>query len=446
MTNTLYLPELREALANQDADELREFCNTLHPANTADFIEGLTIDEAWQVLSFADDERRAEIFRYFSPERQQLAFEKIDREEISKLIDDLPADERVDILNDVDQEVVDELLPLVPADDRRDILRLQAYPEETAGAVMTTEFARLAEKLTVADALDELRKKAQESETIYYLYVVDDEDHLRGLVSLRQLVSAQPNTLVSELMTRDVIAVDYDEDQEEVARVLARYDFLAIPVVDRSHHLLGIITHDDIIDVVRAEATEDAHQMGAIDPLEETYLNSAITTITWKRGIWLTVLFFGALVTAVFLHSRDEFKDWPWLIPFLPLVIATGGNTGAQSCTLVITALATGDVKNDDWTRVVRRELSTGLILSAFLATVGFVAAGFAADSWVAATVVPTTLVLIILCGTLLGALLPMLFRRLGLDPAIMSTPVMACIIDVLGCYIYVQVAILILS
>ena len=214
------------------------------------------------MLSYAEPARRAEIFRYFPPERQLEAFEQLDRGEISQLIDDLPADERVDILNDVAPEVAQELLPLVPADDRRDILRLQKHQEETAGAVMTSQFARLSEKLTADEALRELREQVQESETIYYLYVVDDEDHLRGLVSLKEVFFAPPETLISDLMTRDVIAVRDNEDQEEVARILARYDFLAIPVVDQSHHLLGIITHDDVIDVVRAEATEDAHQMG----------------------------------------------------------------------------------------------------------------------------------------------------------------------------------------
>ena len=274
MTNTLYLPELRELLANDDRAQLAEFCVALHPARTAEFMEGLSAEETWAVLQHTDATNREEVFGYFELDKQIDMLETLDRGEMGRLIGDLPPDDRVDLLQEVDPEVVKELLPLVPAEERRDILRLRAYPEGTAGAVMTTELARLSESLTVREALEEIGRQARELETIYYIYIVDDENHLRGLVSARQLVAAMGHdeTPLGELMERDLVTANVTDDQEDVARTVARYDLLAIPVVDREHHLVGIITHDDVIDVVREEATEDAHRIGAIDPLDVGYI------------------------------------------------------------------------------------------------------------------------------------------------------------------------------
>jgi magnesium transporter len=411
-------------------------------------MEGLTAEEAWTVLQHAELPLRVEIFGFFEQEKQIDVIERLDRAEIAKFVGNLPPDDRVDLLHDVQPDIVAELMPLIPTDQRRDIQRLSAYPEDTAGAVMTTEFARLSEDLPVGQALREIGQQAEELETIYYLYVVDQEDHLRGVVSARQLVSAmgKPDTLISDLMERDLVTVNVADDQEEVADKVARYDLSAIPVFDDEHHMLGIITHDDVIDVVREEATEDAHRIAAVAPLQEGYLETPVFTLTWKRGIWLTILFFGALLTAIALEDFQSDLMRPhfiWLVAFIPLVISTGGNSGNQSATLIITALSTGDIRLGDWWRVVRRELTMGLLLGGFLGTIGYLCALLAAPDprLLTATVIPITLLLIILCGTLSGSLLPLLFRRLGLDPAMMSNPFVAGLIDVLGIIIYMEVA-----
>ncbi|HYW79650.1 MAG TPA: magnesium transporter, partial [Thermoguttaceae bacterium] len=212
------------------------------------------------------------------------------------------------------------------------------------------------------------------------------------------------------------------------------------------HHMLGIITHDDVIDVVREEATEDAHRIAAVAPLDVGYLETHLLTLTWKRGIWLTVLFFGALLTAFALREYEsDIAKYTWLVLFIPLVISAGGNTGSQSATLIITALSTGDITLHDWWQVVRRELAMGLLLGGFLSTIGYFCAIVAAPSAIAATVIPVTLLLIIVCGTLVGSTLPLMFRRLGLDPAMMSNPFVAGIIDVLGIVIYMNAALIIL-
>lgn len=443
MTNTLFLPELREMLAENNEAELREFCTALHPARTAEFMEGLDLDEIWAVLQYADQSQRAEIFRYFDLDNQAAMIESMDRGEVSQLIASLPHDERVDILRHVDDAIVDDILLRLPTEERRDILRLGAYPEGTAGAVMTTDFARLSEDLTVNEALDEVRRQVEHLETIYYLYVVDATDHLRGLVSLRQLVLAKADTKVVDIMQREMVVVFVSDDQEDVARKLAHFDLLAIPVVGRDNRMLGIITHDDVIDVVREEATEDAHRMSAVEPFSESYSQTSIPSMTRKRGVWLLGLFFIALLTVITLgHYEEQFARIKWLVLFIPLIISSGGNTGSQSATLVITAMVNGDVTFQDWFRIARRELAMGLLLGSALGSAGFVVAMMLSPGIVEASVVGLTLLLVVLCGALIGAMLPLALRKIGLDPALMSNPAVACIIDILGIIIYMSVAV----
>ena len=490
MTNTLYLPELREMLADKNAAELEAFCTALHPARTAEFMEGLDPSEAWEVLLYAELPLRVEIFGFLDEEKQVTILETIDRKAIAELIAEMPPDDRVDLLKQVEPSVVEEIMALVPVAERRDIQRLSEYPEYTAGAVMTSEFARLSEGLPVDKAIEEIRRQAEQLETIYYLYVVDDEDHLRGLLSFRQLISAmrKPDTVVGDLMERDIVTVDVDDDQEEVAEKVAHFDLLAIPVVDDEHRLVGIITHDDVLDVMVEEATEDAYRSAAVEPLKESYLDTSILMLSWKRGIWLTILFFGALLTATTLnYYQDITKALPWVVLFIPLVTSTGGNTGSQSATLIITALSRGDVTLRDWWRIVRRELTSGLLLGSMLGICGFVcgmlilspdmmpdsspnvekmeitaveeggrieltpkieesnplisdAQAPLREKISMASTIPVTILMIVVCSTLFGSMLPLAFQRLGLDPALMSNAFVAGLIDVAGLLIYMQV------
>lgn len=447
MINTLYLPELREMLETGDVEALREFCVALFPARTAEFMEGLTAAESWAVLQSADPPTRAQIFRYLDHEKQIEIIETCDRESASQLIADLPADDRVDLLNAIDEEVARELLPLVPLEERREVLRLQAYPEGTAGAVMTTEVARLPESLTVRQALDQLSHVAENLETIYYIYIVDAENHLRGAVSARQLVTHlnKPHLPITELMERNLVTVEATDDQEAVAAKVADYDFLAIPVVDHEQHLVGIITHDDVIDVLQQEATEDAYLAGAVGPLEAGYMSVPWLEFARLRAVWLAVLFAGALVTILALRTyHGVIDDVAWLVLFLPLVVSSGGNSGSQSATLIIRALTTKEITPAAWWAVVWRELLIGSALGVFLGAIGFLAGLFVAPTATAALILPITLILVVTCGTLLGSLLPLLFARLGWDPALMSTPFVACIIDIVGIVVYMNVALVV--
>ena len=488
MINTLFLPELREMLAANNHKELSEFCVALHASRTAEFMAGLTSEEISQVFKHTDPDTRSEILAYFDRAKQVEVVTELEREASAQLVELLPPDDRVDLLQEVDDEVRDELIALMPPDVRRDILRLDQYPEDTAGAMMTTDVTKFSEGTTVREAMAALTEKAEDFETIYYIYVVDDENHLRGLVSARQLLTGigKPNLKLGELMQTDLVAAHVMDDQEEVANKVARMDVLAIPVVDLEHRLVGLITHDDVIDVVREEATEDAHRIAAVEPLDQSYLRTSVLTLSWKRGIWLTILFVCALLTAFALEQYEaRLKTLYWLVPFIPLIISSGGNSGSQSATLIITALSRGHISVADWAKVVTRELLMGLLLGLGLAALGLVASYFminteprtialedqpameiskdGGESWqpndgsdniqvrlkpetesltqMAFFVVPVTLVLVVMAGTLTGSVLPLMFEKIGLDPAMMSNPFVAGIIDILGIVIYMTVA-----
>ncbi len=447
MINTLYLPELREMLAAEDQSGLAEFCRTLHPARIAEFMEGLSPQEAWQVIQTGDRATCAEIFGFLPEEIQIKILETGDRQALSQLIADLPADDRVDLLNRVDTTIAEDVLSLVPSDERRDIRRLQAYPEGTAGAVMTTEMAKLPESLTVGTALEELGRQAKDLETIYYIYIVDAEDHLRGVVSARQLVTrlGRPETPLADIMERNLVTVEATDDQELVAGQVADYDFLAIPVVDQQQRLVGIITYDDVIDVLREEAEEDAYRAAAVEPLEDGYLQTSLLVLAWKRGFWLFTLFLAALLTAFALKSYEQIIDQvPWLVFFIPLIMSSGGNSGGQSATLIIRALANKDVRLSDTRRVLARELKMGLLLGSTLSLVGYVVGFLLLDGPqpLELLTIPITLLIVVLFGTLCGAGLPLLFRRLGVDEALMSTPFVTVLIDIGGIVIYMMVAV----
>ncbi|HTU24846.1 MAG TPA: magnesium transporter [Pirellulales bacterium] len=451
MTNTLYLPELREMLTEHNVEEMKEFSVALHPARTAEFMEGLTPAESWAILQHADPSTRGQIFGYFDRDKQVEIIESGDRAEIGQLIAELPADDRVDILKAVPSEVVDQLLPYVPALDRRDILRLRSYPEGTAGAMMTTQFARLPEGLTVKQALDEVAKQSEELETIYYVYIVDDDDHLRGLVSARQLVSAlgKPNMKIDELMDHELVSVDVKDDQEQVAQKVARFDLHAIPVVDEEHHMLGIITHDDVMDVLREEATEDVHMQGAVAPGVENYMEASFTTVWRKRAVWLSCLFVAEILTfQATTHFKPIGDAFEILLYFIPLCISTGGNSGSQAATLITRSMALGQVTLGDWWRVIWHELAMGLALGCTLGVIGFLRAFSTpkidlgrAPRFELAFVVAQSVALICIWGTLVGSMLPLIFKRLGFDPGYASSPFVATFVDVTGIIIFFSIA-----
>jgi len=442
--NPLLIPELRVMLAEGDTAGLREVAEELHPATVADFSEGLDDRELWQLLDAVNVERQAEIFPYYPMPRQVELVMAADRPHLGRLLEWMAADNRDDLLRELDPEFVEEILPLVAKAERHDIRMLLSCPEDSAGALMTTEYASLPADITAGEAVTRLRTQAPDSESIYYIYVLDAERHLVGFVSLRDLILAKPTALVSDLMQRDPISVRVEEPREQVVEKLARFDFIAIPVVDDKNRLVGIVTHDDVLDAVRQDATDDAQRIAAVTPLGESYLEAALITMTWKRGVWLTILFATAAVTAMVM-ARTPLTH-AWLIAFIPLVIASGGNSGNQSATLVITALSSGDCRLSDWPRILKREFFLGLLLGALLAVPGYLLALVYAPTPLQAMVIPLTILGVVMLGSLVGSILPLLFRSIGLDPALMSNPFVSAIVDVVGIVLYTTIALIVLD
>ena len=443
--NPLLIPELRVMLAEGDTAGLREVAAELHPATVAEFSAGLDDAELWQMLDAVPVERQAEIFPYYPMARQVELVRAADRPHLGRLLEWMAADNRDDLLRELDPEFVEEILPLVAKAERHDIRMLLSCPEDSAGALMTTEYASLPADITAGEAVARLRSQAPDSESIYYIYVLDAERHLVGFVSLRDLILAKPTALVSDLMQRDPISVRLEEPRERVVEELARFDFLAIPVVDENNRLVGIVTHDDVLDAVRQEATDDAQRIAAVTPLGESYLEAALVTMTWKRGVWLAILFATAAVTAMVM-ARTPLTHHAWLVAFIPLVIASGGNSGNQSATLVITALSSGDCKLADWPRILRREVVLGLLLGGLLAVPGYLLALVYAPTPLQALVIPLTILGVVMLGSLVGSILPLLFRSLGLDPALMSNPFVSAIVDIVGIVLYTTIALLVLD
>jgi magnesium transporter len=369
----------------------------------------------------------------------------------------LPPDDAADLLQAVDEEVRPAVLNLLDEAKRREVSALLAYAEDEAGGLMSSRFARVRPDMTVEEAIAYLRRQAvatTEPETIYYLYVLDGAQHLLGVLSFRDLFAAPGNRTVREIMTTDIVLADEEMDQEAVARLFSEHDLLAMPVVDSAGVLKGIVTVDDIVDVVQEEATEDIQKLGGMTALDEPYLRTGFFSLVRKRLGWLTVLFFAQLLTAsVIAGYSGSLEQIAALAFFIPLILSSGGNSGSQASTLVIRALTIDEVRLRDWWRVARRELATGLTMGAALGLLGLVrvlvgaALGepFNIRPLLLAFTIGSSLVGVVLFGTLVGSMLPFALRRAGLDPASASGPLVATLSDVTGLLIYFTIASLVL-
>jgi magnesium transporter len=444
---SLLLPDLRMILESEDTDGLREFCEALHAAIVAEVLAELDPAELWRVLRACDPELQAEIFGFFDETTQVSIVGVADRKELSKLIEVMAPDDRVDFLEELDEARVEELLPLVAQAERADIRRLLSYPDGSAGSIMTTEYAWLREEITVGEALDDLRRQAPDSETIYYVYIVDENRCLDGFVSLRELILAKREAKLTDIMRHKVISVRVDDDEEFVAREIAKYNFLAIPVVDSQNRLVGIVTGDDALDILEEEAYEDVQRTAAIEPIDESYMLTPILELARKRGVWLVVLLVAAFLTAFALKSYEEVaQKYEWMAWFIPLVLASGGNAGSQSATLVIREIATRRISRRDKFTLFIRELKLASLLGGGLATLSFLAAICLVDHVSQAAVVSATVFLMVVLGTVCGAMLPLFIEKLGMDPAMMSNPLIAALVDVLGVIIYFSAALAIMG
>jgi magnesium transporter len=382
MPHPLFSPEVKLMLQENDAAGMAAFVENLHPATVAESLDDLDVKDVWSFLRHSPIQVQALVFEYFLPEKQEELAVGSGRAEMAKLIEKMSHDDRADLLRRLAPPVAEALLRLVDEADRRDIAMLVKYPEGTAGAVMTTDYAWLPEGISVGEALDRLRLQAPNAETFYYVYVLDGERRLLGMVSLRGLIIAPRQALIRDVMFTDVYTVKAEDDREEVAQKLAHYDLLAIPVVDADNRLVGIVTHDDVVDVIVQEATEDAERMGGVVPIGENYLEANFVTVWRNRFVWLSVLFIAQLFTFTALELfEDAIKAVTVLSFFIPLCISTGGNSGSQAATLITRSLALRQVRPRDWFKVLRHELIMGLALGLALGAIGFARASMTSSS-----------------------------------------------------------------
>ncbi len=375
MANPLFGPEVRLMLEEDHSEGLKAFCESVHPSTVAETLdeEHFTVEQVWKVLSQTGIREQAAIFEYFEAAWQLKLVEGTGRPHMAKLIEQMSHDDRVDLLRRLSPRVAEGLLRLVDEADRRDIATLFRYRADTVGSIMTTDYAWLPDKLTAGQAIDRLRQQAPDRETIYYIYILDEASRqLKGVVSLRDLILGDRLALVSDLMEEDITALKVTDDQETAATKLAKFDFLAMPVVDDEGRLVGIVTHDDVIDVITREATEDLQRQAGVGPIDENYLEAGFFNIWRKRSLWLACLFGAELLTfSAMAWFQDEIAAILVLSLFIPLCISTGGNSGSQAASLITRSLALGHIKPRDWVRVLRHELLMGLALGLTLGIIG---------------------------------------------------------------------------
>lgn len=443
MLEQLLFPDFKLAITEQDWESVVEICRMIHPPVVAELLDQFDDPEAvWGVISHLEPATQAELFSYLDDRWQDALVERFSKADLAKLLERMSHDDRADLVKRMDEDRQAVVMPLVARAEREDILRLSRYEEGTAGSIMTTDYARLTSDLTVEEALARLRREAPDRETIYYVYVTDAERRLIGFVSLKDLILASPRKKVGDVMQKDVLLVSVNMDVEEVANRLAEYDLIAIPVVDGEQRLVGIITHDDIIDVLVEEATEDAHLMGAVQPLEQEYIESTLWEMVSKRAPWLAILLGFEMIASFVLMLHEELLSvWTAMMVFLPVIIATGGNTGSQAASMITRSLALGEVEPRDVFRVARRELFSGLALGGILGVLGAAVVALLYRDPKFAVVLFFGLTSVTTFGSLLGALLPIAFKSVGLDPATSSTPLVASAVDVLGITLYCIIA-----
>lgn len=436
--NFLYL--LNDALSNQDISLALDSVKTFKAADLADILAQLPLENSQKLL--LNLPARAYVFSYLKPEEQVKFAQVLTRIDLAEIMGEMPSDKRVDLFKCLDHEQQNALLPALAQAEREDIRQLSSYVEGTAGAIMSSEYATLKPNISVKDAIKMLRYEAPDTETIYLAYVLDEARKLLGVLSLKQLILAEEESNISDLMATDIIFAYFDSDQDEVAKTIARYDLLALPIVDHAGVMVGIVTYDDAMDVASEEATEDFLKSGAVDASSKLSIKSAsILQLYQKRVYWLVFLVFGSLLSGLGIaHFEDIIAANIVLVFFLPLLVGSGGNAGSQSATLMVRALATGDVHFKDWFSLLGRESLVALCLGGTMAFAVSLLGYYRGDEMVA-LVLALSMMGIVLLGCLIGMSLPFVLNHFGFDPASASAPLVTSICDATGVLVYLFIA-----
>ncbi|WP_054950274.1 magnesium transporter [Numidum massiliense] len=446
-TREALLDDIRHILQSDDpATALLERVESLQPYDLDEILQELTLDEQLTFLSALPFSLAAETLEYAEPERQYQILHHLNVSITSRLLRHMSSDTVVDMLLSLHPLQQARLLDLLPDDYRQKIDTLMTFPEDTAGSLATVEYISARVSWTVEQALSHVRKVGHEAELISYIYVINVYGELVGVVSLKDAILAPPDTRLRDIVTSDVISVSAHLPQEDAADILTRYDFVALPVVSEQR-LIGIITVDDLIDVIHEEATEDIQKLGGSQPLSESYFKTPIWVLFRKRIVWLVFLFVAAAYTGTIMHYfEDVLSQMVSLSFFIPLLIGTGGNTGSQTVSTLVRALAVGEVTFQDMFRVLAREIATGLLLGLALGAIAYVRAAMLGVDFKVGAVVSLTAFAIVIWASIVAAVLPLILHRLKMDPAVVSAPLITTLVDGTGLILYFTIARLILN
>ena len=439
----LLAPDILVLLEESPSDIAAE-TEELHPKDLADVAELLPRQRLAEFLRILGPARAADVVEYLDEELRVELLEDMSTEQAAQLVGAMTPDDRADVLEELGAETADEILQDMPTEARQETERLLLYETDSAGGLMTTEFVSIDQSLSVEEALTQVRVAARSGhkEAMHALYVVDDRGTLVGVLSLRELVAAPEGARVADVAWTEVVKLAATADRTEVSRATSEYDLVAVPVVDAFDRIIGVVTVDDVIDAIVEEQTEDVQKFGAVQPLEEPYFQASFWSVARKRVGWLVFLFVGEMFTGTAMKRyEDTLAAALALTMFIPLIISSGGNSGSQSATLITRALAVGDVELRDALRVFLRELGQGVVLGSCLGVIGFVRAVLWGTDTGLAAVVALTLVLVVIVGAVVGAMLPMMFKRINVDPAVASAPFVASLVDVTGIVVYFSLA-----
>lgn len=439
----LLIDATRNAVARNDWQHANQLLQNVPTPDIAAVLSALPAESALQLLRRNEKSKQSSLYGYLNVELQVTLAQLMSRSELTGLFENMEHDERADLYNRLtDQERV-ALLPGLAHAEREDIRLLASYEEGTVGSIMTSAYVSLTGELSAQEALQKIRLEAPDAETIYQLYIIDAERHLIGTISLRELLLAPPHALLEQLMVKEVISAPANADQAEAARLIAYYDLLALPVVDEKQCIVGIVTHDDALDVSQAESTDDQFRLGAIAQSEHVLsLKDASVAVLYRmRVFWLVILVFGNVFSgAGIAHFEELIESMVALVFFLPLLVDSGGNAGSQSATLMVRALATGDVRARDWLSMIGKEATVALLLGLTMATAVSLIGYFRGGPEIA-IVVSLTMVIIVIVGSVIGMSLPFILTRMKMDPASASSPLITSICDGVGVLIYFNIA-----
>lgn len=442
-----FVQTIKGLLEAQQWQSLKTVLAPKNPNDLAALLSEFTPSERVVLFRLLEKQEAVEVFESLPFEEQQELLGSFKQEQLREIVEHMSPDDRASLLDELPAKVAKRLLALLTPEERAATALLLGYGENTAGRIMTPEYIDLKSFVSVAQALEKIRRVGLDKETIYYCYVTDEQRRLIGAVSLRQLVLANPETRVADLMEQDLIYAHTDEDQEEVAHKIQKYDLLALPVVDREDRLVGIVTHDDVIDIIQEEVTEDIYRLGAMEVPEQSYFKSRILTVVSSRLLWVLPMIFIENFNGYVINQKTEIlKVLVSLAAFVPLITSTGGNMGSQTSTVFVRGLALKEVSARNALALLVREVGVGFLMGLCLAVFATIMVQWIAGNPLVTLIVGLSLLLNATLTTLLGASLPLVFSRLGFDPAIASGPLISTMIDVLGIVTYFQLAALILS